>query len=48
MERRLIRFGERFRPEELERGEVELELPESAEWPGFEPSEPWARRDDDG
>ena len=39
--RRLVRFGDRFDSGELERGEVELELPEPSPEPAEEPSEPW-------
>jgi hypothetical protein len=46
--RRLVRFGDRFTEEELERGEVELEIIPPREPPDDEAdeNEPWARDED--
>jgi hypothetical protein len=44
MPKRLVRFGGRFRSDELERGEIDLELPEPNPNPPPEDerAEPWA------
>jgi hypothetical protein len=43
--RRLIRYGDRFMSDELDRDIIELDLPEPEPEPEIEPSEPWARKD---
>jgi hypothetical protein len=46
--RRLVRSGEEFDLAELERGEIELELPGPTPESGEEGREPWGFRDEDG